>query len=97
MTSEPWNILMVVLSTIAPDVRVEKEARYLAKLGNNVTIESFAVVKSNVTLGDNVIINTRASIDHDCVVGEIIMAEVVAGPPALPMRGADYVPRTVSE
>lgn len=28
--------------------------------------------------------------DHDCFVGEIITAEVVAGAPALPMRGADY-------
>jgi len=30
--------------------------------------------------------------DHDCVVGEILMAETVAGGPALPMRGADYAP-----
>ncbi len=31
--------------------------------------------------------------DHDCVVGEIILAETVAGGPALPMRSADYAPR----
>ncbi len=30
--------------------------------------------------------------DHDCLVGEIVTAEVVAGGPALPMRGADYAP-----
>ncbi len=38
MSSKSWNILMVVLSTVAPDVRVEKEARYLANTGHNVTI-----------------------------------------------------------
>ncbi|MHA2358238.1 MAG: glycosyltransferase family 4 protein [Candidatus Heimdallarchaeaceae archaeon] len=38
MTEKPWNILMVVLSTVAPDVRVEKEARFLAKAGHNVTV-----------------------------------------------------------
>lgn len=30
--------------------------------------------------------------DHDCFVGEITLAEVVDGAPALPMRGADYAP-----
>ena len=35
--------------------------------------------------------------DHDCVVGEIMAAEVVAGAPALLMRGADYAPRSVSD
>jgi len=31
--------------------------------------------------------------DHDCFVGRIISGEIVAGGPALPMRGADYAPR----
>lgn len=30
--------------------------------------------------------------DHDCFVGRIVTAEVVAGAPALPMRGVDYAP-----
>jgi flavin reductase (DIM6/NTAB) family NADH-FMN oxidoreductase RutF len=30
--------------------------------------------------------------DHDCFVGEVRGADVVDGPPALPMRGADYAP-----
>jgi flavin reductase (DIM6/NTAB) family NADH-FMN oxidoreductase RutF len=30
--------------------------------------------------------------DHDCFVGRVIESEVVAGGPALPMRGADYAP-----
>ena len=38
MSADSWNILMVVLSTVAPDVRVEKEARYLASQGHTVTV-----------------------------------------------------------
>ncbi|MCG3216510.1 MAG: glycosyltransferase family 4 protein [Candidatus Heimdallarchaeota archaeon] len=38
MSKDSWNILMVVLSTVAPDVRVEKEARYLVNEGHKVTI-----------------------------------------------------------
>ena len=38
MNNESWNILMIVLSTVAPDVRVEKEARFLADKGSQVTI-----------------------------------------------------------
>ncbi|MBE0567818.1 MAG: flavin reductase family protein [Krumholzibacteria bacterium] len=30
--------------------------------------------------------------DHDCVVGRVTAAEVVAGGPALPLRGGDYAP-----
>ncbi len=33
--------------------------------------------------------------DHDCFVGRVQLAEVLAGGPALPMRGADYAPRPV--
>ena len=38
MTKAKRNILMVVLSSVSPDVRVEKEARYLVQEGNKVTI-----------------------------------------------------------
>ncbi|MCK5304897.1 MAG: glycosyltransferase, partial [Candidatus Heimdallarchaeota archaeon] len=38
MAQKPWNILMVVLSTVSPDVRVEKEARFLTTKGHNVTV-----------------------------------------------------------
>ncbi len=31
--------------------------------------------------------------DHDCFVGRVVEWEVVAGGPALPMRGSDYAPR----
>jgi len=30
--------------------------------------------------------------DHDCIVGRVVVGEVVAGGPALPMRGSDYAP-----
>ncbi|MHA1200219.1 MAG: glycosyltransferase family 4 protein [Candidatus Heimdallarchaeaceae archaeon] len=38
MSKNSWNILMVVLSTVSPDVRVEKEARFLANEGHKVTV-----------------------------------------------------------
>lgn len=38
MSEESWNILMVVLSSVNPDVRVEKEARFLASKGHSVTV-----------------------------------------------------------
>jgi len=31
--------------------------------------------------------------DHEILVGEVLVSEVVAGGPALPMRGTDYAPR----
>ena len=30
--------------------------------------------------------------DHDCFVGRVSGAEILAGEPALPMRGSDYAP-----
>ena len=30
--------------------------------------------------------------DHDCIVGLVVAGEVVAGGPALPLRGSDYAP-----
>ncbi len=30
--------------------------------------------------------------DHDCIIGRVTAAEVVDGPPALPLRAADYAP-----
>ncbi|MHA1302848.1 MAG: glycosyltransferase family 4 protein [Candidatus Heimdallarchaeaceae archaeon] len=38
MSSGKWKILMVVLSNVNPDVRVEKEARFLAFKGHEVTV-----------------------------------------------------------
>jgi len=38
MSKNSWNILMVVLNTVSPDVRVEKEARFLANEGHKVTV-----------------------------------------------------------
>ncbi len=32
--------------------------------------------------------------DHDLYIGEVVRAEIVAGRPALPMRGSDYAPRS---
>ena len=41
------------------------------------------VLQTGVTLGDNVIVNTRASVDHDCV----IERDVMIGPGAVAVRG----------
>lgn len=40
-----------------------------AKIGNNVTIEAFAVVKGTVTIEDNVIIKSHAYIDGNTLIG----------------------------
>lgn len=40
-----------------------------AKLGRGVCVLRGAVAHTNVVLGDNCIVNTKASLDHDCVVG----------------------------
>ncbi|WP_367606886.1 acetyltransferase [Legionella sp. W05-934-2] len=39
-------------------------------IGEGVQIMAGVIIQPGVTIGDNVIINTRASIDHDCVIGE---------------------------
>nr|HRW58743.1 acyl-[acyl-carrier-protein]--UDP-N-acetylglucosamine O-acyltransferase [Chlamydiales bacterium] len=41
-----------------------------AKIGKNVTIEPFAVVKENVVLHDNVIVKSHAYIDGYTEIGE---------------------------
>lgn len=41
-----------------------------AKIGKNVTIEAFAVIKGTVTLGDNVVIKSHAYIDGYTTIGE---------------------------
>ena len=38
MVESKLKVLMIVLSSVAPDVRVEKEARFLTQNGHNVTI-----------------------------------------------------------
>lgn len=41
-----------------------------AKIGENVTVEAFAVVKATVTLHDNVVIKSHAYIDGHTTIGE---------------------------
>lgn len=54
------------MSNIHPQAFVEKGA----KIGRNVTIEAFAVVKGTVTLEDNVTIKSHAYIDGNTTIGE---------------------------
>ena len=39
------------------------------KIGNGVVIALGAVIQINVKIGHHVIVNTSASIDHDCIIG----------------------------
>lgn len=41
-----------------------------AKIGNNVTVEAYAVVKGTVTLEDNVVVKSHAYIDGHTTIGE---------------------------
>lgn len=53
-----------------------------ATLGEGVQIMAGAVVQAGVSLADNVIINTRASVDHDCFVNRhchVAAGAVLAG------------------
>ncbi|MBI3508588.1 MAG: UDP-N-acetylglucosamine O-acyltransferase [Chlamydiia bacterium] len=52
-------------STIHPLAVVDPEA----KIGNNVTIEAYAIIKKNVTLEDNVVIKSHAYIDGCTTIG----------------------------
>jgi sugar O-acyltransferase (sialic acid O-acetyltransferase NeuD family) len=49
------------------------------RLGAGVQVLAGAVLQTGVSLGDNVIVNTRASVDHDCV----IERDVMIGPGAV--------------
>lgn len=53
-------------SKIHPQAYIESGA----KVGNNVTVEPFAVIKSNVVLEDNVVIKSHAYIDGYTSIGE---------------------------
>ena len=39
------------------------------KLGAGVQIMAGTVIQSSAKCGDNIILNTRASVDHDCIIG----------------------------
>ncbi len=43
------------------------------EFGVGVQVLAGAVLQGGVRLGDNVIVNTRASVDHDCVIGPDVM------------------------
>ncbi len=54
------------MSNIHPSAVVEPGA----KIGNNVTIEAYAIIKKTVTLEDNVVIKSFAYIDGHTTIGE---------------------------
>lgn len=53
------------LSVIHPDAIVDE----LVTLGSGVQVFAGAVLQPGVEIGANAIVNTRASVDHDCLIG----------------------------
>lgn len=43
-----------------------------ATIGPGTVVFAGAIVQSNARIGSHVILNTRASVDHDCVVGDYV-------------------------
>ncbi|MFI4937139.1 MAG: acetyltransferase [Candidatus Berkiellales bacterium] len=43
-----------------------------AQLGEGVQVMAGAIIQPNVHIADNVIINTKASVDHDCEIGHSV-------------------------
>ena len=41
-----------------------------AQIGNGVVVMAGAVINANAQVGDNTIINTSATVDHDCCIGD---------------------------
>jgi sugar O-acyltransferase (sialic acid O-acetyltransferase NeuD family) len=70
------------------------------RLGAGVQVLAGAVLQTGVSLGDNVIVNTRASVDHDCVIERDVMigpaavlcGEVSVGPAVYVGAGAVLMP-----
>ncbi|WP_282124144.1 acetyltransferase [Algibacter mikhailovii] len=54
-----WVNAIHPFSWISPDVN----------LGKGTIVCAGAIIQTGSTLGDHVVINTKASVDHDCVVG----------------------------
>src|SRR6185369_9106388 len=43
-----------------------------AKIGDGTVVMAGAIVSTHVTMGEMCIVNTRASIDHDCLLGDYV-------------------------
>jgi sugar O-acyltransferase (sialic acid O-acetyltransferase NeuD family) len=64
---------LTVASCIAPNAWVAEDA----SLGEGLFLGAGAIVGTRSRIGDNVIVNTLSSIDHDCVVGDDV--QITAG------------------
>ncbi|MDT8903839.1 acetyltransferase [Anaeroselena agilis] len=54
-----FSVVIHPAATVAPDVRV----------GEGVQVMAGVVIQTGSRIGSNAIINTRASVDHDCAIG----------------------------
>ena len=72
----------------------------LAKLGTGCMILQGAIIQANTALGNHVIVNTGAQIDHDCIIddfvhlapGSILCGRVNVGEGTLIGAGATVIP-----
>jgi len=55
-------------SAVHPSAQISPHAR----LGQGVAIMPCAVVNAGTVIGDNTILNTSATVDHDCVIGRSV-------------------------
>jgi UDP-perosamine 4-acetyltransferase len=86
-----------IASAISPFAHVSKTA----KIGEGVLIVAGAVINAEATVEDFVIVNTNASVDHDCHVGagahiaprSALAGRVRIGPQALIGIGAAILPQ----
>ncbi len=107
---QTWELLQEATEfsvSVLRDDQVEVARRFGLQSGRQ--IDKWALTEHSV-LGENTpavadcaalylcrLVNSFTTGDHDCVVGEIAIAETVKGGPALPMRGIDYAPRESDE
>lgn len=68
LAKKAQEIGFVFVNAVSPASTVSPTAR----LGSGIAIMAGAVINADVRIRDNVIINTLASVDHDCVVDEYV-------------------------
>lgn len=84
------------MSLIHPSAFVSSQS----KIGQGSQVMAGALLQCGVTLGQNVVINTRASIDHDCLIeahsfigpGAILCGDIMVGNSSFIGAGATILP-----
>jgi UDP-perosamine 4-acetyltransferase len=90
------NVGLEFVAVAHPSAVIASRTRF----GAGVQVLAGAVLQTGVSLGDNVIVNTRASVDHDCVIerhvmigpGAVLCGEVCVAAAAYVGAGAVLMP-----